>query len=386
MLEGHSIVCFAHDWNGDPTSKTHIMRILARRNRVLWVNSIAMRRPTTSASDFRRMTSKLRRTFLRGCTEVEPNLFVGNPLVVPLPGIAAADRFNAYVLSAWIRRLCRRHGLERPILWTFLPNVNRLVGRLNEQMVIYHCVDEYSAFSNVPREALIQMERSLLRQADIVFASSEQLCAERRDYNPHTHFVSHGVDVPHFAQAANAQTVVPEDLRRLPKPVVGFFGLLADWVDLALVAALARQRPSWSFVLIGSAVTDVSALRGLENVHLLGQRPYSALPAYCRGFDVGIIPFKQNELTVRANPLKLREYLAAGLPVVATPLPEVARYRGLIRLANGTAEFAAEIETALGEKTNGLTAHRIEAMRSESWEARVDEVTAVIAGHPKFAR
>src|SRR5216684_1997073 len=161
MLEGRSIVCFAHDWNGDPTSKTHIMRILARRNRILWINSIGMRRPTASRADLRRMAAKLRRT-LQGCVEVEPNLFVGNPLVLPLPGLAAADTLNAYVLSAWIRRLCRRHGLDRPILWTFLPNVHRLVGRLNERMVIYHCVDEYSAFSNVPRDALIQMERNLL--------------------------------------------------------------------------------------------------------------------------------------------------------------------------------------------------------------------------------
>lgn len=380
MLEGRSIVCFAHDWNGDPTSKTHIMRILARRNRVLWINSIGMRRPTASRADLRRMAAKLRRT-LQGCVEVEPNLFVGNPLVLPLPGLVAADTLNAYVLSAWIRQLCRRHGLDRPILWTFLPNVHRLVGRLNERMVIYHCVDEYSAFSNVPRDALIQMERSLLRRADIVFASSAQLCAERRVLNANTHFISHGVDVSHFAQAADPNTVVPEELRRLPRPIIGFFGLLADWVDLPLIRQVALARPTWSFVLIGKATTDLTPVRALKNVHLLGQKPYASLPGYCRGFDVGIIPFRQNELTVRANPLKLREYLAAGLPVVATPLPEVARYAPFVRLAVGAHAFGTEIEAALGDVLHADASRRMEAMRGESWDARVAEIATVIDAH-----
>jgi glycosyltransferase involved in cell wall biosynthesis len=384
MLEGQSIVCFAHDWNGDPTSKTHIMRILARRNRILWINSIGMRRPTASRADFRRMAAKLRRTF-QGSVQVEPNLFVGNPLVLPLPGIAAADTLNTYVLSAWIRQLCRRHRLDRPIFWTFLPNVHRLVGRLNERMVIYHCVDEYSAFSNVPREALIQMERSLLRRADIVFTSSAQLCTERRALNPNTHFISHGVDVLHFAQASHPKTLVPEDLRHLPKPIIGFFGLLADWVDLPLIRELALACPDWSFVLIGKATTDLAPVRRLKNVHLLGQKSYAALPAYCRGFDVGIIPFRQNELTVRANPLKLREYLAAGLPVVATPLPEVMRYAPFVRLAEGPHAFATEIEAALGETSDADASRRMDSMRSESWDARVAEIAAVIGAHSGFS-
>lgn len=378
MLEGLSIICFAHDWEGDPTSKTHIMRILARKNRVLWVNSIGMRKPTVSKADFQRMVAKLRRA-LRGCVEVEPNLFVTNPLVLPLPGVAWAERLNVRILAAWLRRLCRRHGIRQPILWTFLPNVNRLVGRLGEQMVIYHCVDEYSAFSGVPREALIRMERDLIRRAHIVFTSSEQLCKERWPLNPSTHFVPHGVDVAHFALALDPTTAVPDDVRGLSRPVVGFFGLLADWVDLPLIRAVALARPEWSIVLIGKAATDLGALRGLPNVHILGQRPYATLPGYCRGFDVGIIPFRANDLTVRANPLKLREYLAAGLPVVSTPLPEVARYDGLVRLANGPDAFIAAIEAALAERSPEMVRRRAGAMRAEGWEARVAEISTLVA-------
>lgn len=377
MMEGLSIICFAHDWGGDPTSKTHIMRLLAKRNRVLWVNSIGMRRPTASRADLRRILSKLHRG-LSGCREVEPNLFVTNPLVLPLPGVAAADWLNAKLLAVSLRRLCRRHGLERPLLWTFLPTMNRLVGRLGERLVIYHCVDEYSAFSGVPRDALLRMERDLIHRAHLVLTSSEQLRDERSSINLHTHFVSHGVDVEHFARAVDPATVVPDEIHGLPKPVIGFFGLLADWVDLSLIRSLACSRPHWSFVLVGKATTDLRLLQALPNVRLLGQKPYSTLPGYCRGFDVGIIPFRMNELTVRANPLKLREYLAAGLPVVSTPLPEVSRYNGLVHLADGERSFLAGIEAALRERSEAMARRRVDAMRAEGWGARVAEVSAII--------
>lgn len=377
MLEATSIICFAHDWGGDPTSKTHIMRILAQKNRVLWVNSIGMRQPRVCGRDLRRIVAKLRRTF-EGCVEVEPNLFVANPLVLPLPGVAMAEWLNAEILGAWLRRLCRRHRIDRPILWTFLPNVNRLVGRLGEQMVIYHCVDEYSAFSGVLRDVLIGMERDLIRRADLVFTSSEQLCVERRALNPNTHFVPHGVDVAHFSRALDPETVVPNELLELPRPVVGFFGLLADWVDLPLLRALALARPDWSIVLVGKAATDLGPVRRLPNVYLLGQKPYRVLPAYCRGFDVCIIPFRVNELTVRANPLKLREYLAAGRPVVSTPLPEVSRYDGLVHLADGPESFIKAVGAALAERSDAMALGRLKAMRGESWDARVAEISAII--------
>lgn len=377
MLEGASIICFGNDWDSDPTSKTHIMRILGEKNRVLWVNSIGMRRPTVSRTDLGRMAMKLRRA-LRGCEEVKPNFFVANPLVLPLPGVAFVDWLNAEILAQWLRRLCKRHGLDRPILWTFLPHVNRLVGRLDESVVIYHCVDENSAFSGVLADSLIQMEQDLVRRAHIVFTSAELLWEERRLLNPNTHFVPHGVDVSHFARALDPRTVVPEDLRRLPRPVIGFFGLISDWVDLDLLRTLAVARPAWSFALLGKVTMDLQPIQGLPNVHVFGRRPYSALPEYCRGFDVGIIPFRVNTLTLRVNPLKLREYLAAGLPVVSAPLPEVARYEGLVRLASDPFAFIDGIEAALAERSEEMVRRRVAAVQGDRWEAKVAEMSALI--------
>jgi glycosyltransferase involved in cell wall biosynthesis len=212
----------------------------------------------------------------------------------------------------------------------------------------------------------------------VVLTSSEQLADERRPFNGNTHFVQHGVDVAHFARAADPATEIPEELRGLPRPVIGFHGLLAEWVDLDLVRKLADARPTWSFVLIGKPASDMGAVAGAPNVHLLGRKPYGSLPAYCKGFDAAIIPFRIDALTLRANPLKMREYLAAGLPVVSTPLPEVARYGHLLHQALAPAEFLTALERALDERSEAEVRRRMEAMRTESWEARTEEMCAIL--------
>jgi len=377
MIRNESIICFAHDWNGDPTSKTHIMRILSDKNRILWVNSIGMRRPAASGRDARRLLAKLRQVG-QGLVRVNSNLHVASPLAVPLPGVPGVDRLNTLLLTTSIRYFARKAGLTRPILWTFLPNTVGLVGRLGESRVIYHCVDEYSAFAGVSRDTLRRMEQALVRRADLVLASSETLAAERRPLNPRTHFVSHGVDVAHFSRALDPALAAPPDASGLPRPVIGFFGLIAEWLDLELIAEIARRRPAWSIVMLGKATVDTSALRALPNVRLLGQKPYAELPAYCRTFDVGVIPFRVDALTVRANPLKLREYLAAGLPVVSSDLPEVRKYAGLAHLATGVDGFIAAIETALAESRDESARVRTAAMARESWEARVEEISELI--------
>jgi len=233
----------------------------------------------------------------------------------------------------------------------------------------------------VPKELIVRMEQDLVRRADLVFTSAEKLCTERREVNPRTHFIPHGVDVSHFSRALDQSTRVPPEIAALPKPVIGFFGLLADWVDLDMIGALARARPQWSFVLVGKIQIDLQPVRNLKNVHIVGQQPYSDLPRYCRGFDVGLIPFRMNELTLCVNPLKLREYLAAGLPVVSTPLPEVVRYQGVVHIAVTKEGFLQEIEAALNERSVEQDRRRVEMMRHEGWEARVEHMSNLIESY-----
>jgi glycosyltransferase involved in cell wall biosynthesis len=370
LLSGRDILCFSHDWTGDPLSKTHLMRLLARDNRVLWVNSIGYRTPGLNKADVGRLWKKLKaaREPLR---EVEPNLFVLNPLAVPAYGLRAARAVNRIWLRQQVRKAMRRLRFSDPINWVFNPAAAVLAGAFGEKTLIYQCVDEYSAFSGVAGRAILDLEERLLRKADLVIVSADKLYESKSPYNPRTVVVRHGVDFRHFRKALDAATVVPPEIASLPKPVIGFFGLVADWVDVELMADVARQYPQGSLVVIGKATTDVSALKALPNVHMLGRKPYEQLPAYCKGFDVALNPFRINELTLNANPLKVREYLAAGLQVVATNIPEVA-ILGTCRVADTREEFLRQVGEALW--TPGPQAAISESVRSEGWEARLDEI------------
>ncbi|MBI2571201.1 MAG: glycosyltransferase [Candidatus Schekmanbacteria bacterium] len=377
MIAGHDIICFANDWDSDPLSKKHIMVRLAKANRVLWVDSIGVRRPRATARDARRVASKLRR-FLCGVRRVEANIHVLSPLALPLHDQAWAQRLNGVIVAESVRGACRRLGFREPISWVFTPTCANIAGALDEALIVYHCVDEYTEFTGTDAAAVGSMERELMNKADLVVVSSAPLLAAKREANPYTYLVQHGVDVAHFRQACMSTTEMPADLAAIPRPRLGFHGLIADWIDLALLADVARARPDWSIVLLGKIDTDPSAVAALPNVHLMGPRPYGWLPSYCKGFDVALVPFVVNDLTVAANPLKVREYLAAGLPVVSTALPEVERLGELVRIARRSDDFVGEIAGLLEEGDTGPRPWVSRRMDSESWDARVRELSALV--------
>jgi len=372
---GRDIVCFSNDWDGDPLSKTHLMRLLARQNRVLWVNSLGNRAPRATAADAARIWKKLRGA-AAGLAEPEENLHVLSPLYLPAWGSAAARAVGGALVRAQVRAAMRRLGMRAPISWAFLPSAAPVAGTLGEALVVYHVVDEFSAFSDASPH-VAAMEASLLRRADLVIASSRRLLESKRRIQPRAVLVRHGVDHAHFARALDPALPVPDDLARLPRPVVGFFGLVADWIDLELVRAVADAHPRASVVLLGKAVASTAALDGAPNVHLLGRRPYAALPAYCRGFDVAITPFRRNALALAANPLKAREYVAAGLPNVCTDLPELREIPGCT-VADGREAFVAEVGRVLREG-GGPDPARSAMVRGESWEARLEEIRGHLA-------
>lgn len=377
-LRGENIVCFSKDWSLDPTSNHHVMTELARHNRVLWIDSIAMRSPSLkSKRDLGKIWKKLRS--LGAPRNVQDDLWVYTPLVLPFPGSAIATRLNDAILRATLRILRRRLGMEKFQLWTFLPNVAPYADRLGAEMLVYYCVDEWSKFSYVEGGRMAELEKAICCAADVVFATSRSLWEKLRRYNPETHLAAHGVDHALFASALDPATPVPEDVARLPAPVIGFYGLVQDWVDLGLLERLALAHPDWSFAIVGSVVVDVSRLARLPNVHFLGHKPHADLPGYCKAFSVGLVPHHVNELTVHMSPIKLREYLSAGLPVVTTALPEALPYRDHLTVASDHDAFERGIEAALQEKSPAERRARSDAMRDETWERRVHSLGGHVA-------
>ncbi len=378
-LRGRDILCFSHDWTGDPLSKTHLMRVLAKDNRILWINAIANRMPTTSSKDVSRIYKKLR-AFAEPVREVEPNIFVLNPLAFPSYGNRSILKVNQRFLLGQVKKAIRKLGFENVVNMVFNPAAGMIAGRLGESDLIYYCVDEYTAFTGASR-GLREIEDDLFRRADLVVVSAERLFDLKKHLNPNTHIIRHGTDWRHFRTAIDGDLAIPSDVADLPCPIIGFHGLLADWVDFELIKKTAEHFNNGSMVLIGKIAVDaeqkVKILGDVENIHFLGRKPYAELPAYCKAFDVALNPFTINELTLSANPLKVREYLAAGLPVVSTDIPEV---RVLEDVLVGTShdDFIAKIEFALA---NPRPREAIsDAIEHESWESKIDELRVIIAG------
>lgn len=376
VFDGRDMICFSHDWKSDPLSKTHLMRLLARRGRVLWVNSIGYRAPTASRRDLKRILQKLR-VAAQPISEPEKNIFVLNPLAIPLFGSRALRNLNRSLLRYQVRRAMKKLGFSRPINWVFNPAAAIIAGELGEEALIYYCVDEYSAFSGVPAEALKTLEHELLIKANLVVTSSKRLHESKSAVRPDAVLVRHGVDFHHFRSALDPQLEVPVDVADIQGPVLGYFGLLADeWVDLPLLIEVARSFPEATMVLLGKSTMDLAPLLSLPNVRYLGPKPYATLPAYCRKFDVALIPFPISETTLNANPLKAREYLAAGLPVVSTYIPEVEAIGGCL-LGKDAADFVIQIRRARADSLS--REGRSERMRSEGWDARLREVDRLFA-------
>lgn len=380
-LRGCDITCFSHDWTGDPLSKTHLMRILSKDNRILWINAIANRMPTTSTKDISRIFRKVK-SFTEAVKEVEKNIFVLNPLAIPAYGNSAVRTFNEKFLISQVRKAMRKLNFKEPINMVFNPAAGLLAGKLGENKLIYYCVDEYTAFTGASK-GLKEIEESLFKKADLVIVSAAKLFESKGHFNKNTFIIRHGTDWAHFRTALDDATKVPNEIAGLRKPIIGFHGLLADWVDFDLIKKVAEHFSHGAVVLIGKITVDaeqkIKILDGMPNIHFLGRKSYAELPAYCKGFDVALNPFTINELTLSANPLKVREYLAAGLMTVSTDIPEVRILKDCL-IGKDHREFIEQIEIAL---QNPKPRQQIsDAIRHESWEAKVNELREIIANCP----
>lgn len=380
MIKNHIIICLGNAWSYDRTSKHQIMRILARSNDIVWVNYHGTRKPEMTGTDLRAALSTLRRVF-RGVERVSPSIVQVTPLVVPGAKKPFVKKFHRHLLVAQIRRAVRSVPAwrEKPVqVWSFAPDVPYLVGAFDEDRFVYYCVDEYGEFKDFDQPAIRSAERELLDRADVVITTSQCLYETKKNHRPDVALVRHGVDYDHFAAAWRETRPIPQDVAAIDGPIFGFFGLVHHWIDVELIAEVARLRPEYSFVMIGDCKADVSGASRLPNVRFLGRRPYDDLPDYCRAFAAGLLPFRINAMTRNVNPIKMYEYLAAGLPVVSTPLPEAMRWEGAVQIGATPADFAAACDAVLPYPDARRREELSTVVSHLSWEARVERLSEII--------
>ncbi|WP_295465826.1 glycosyltransferase [uncultured Pseudomonas sp.] len=328
-----SFVLFATaDWD-EPywTNKQHSAQALAALNfKVLYVESVGLRAPRRqSARDWGRLKDRLvkgLKSLLLGASERQPNIYVLSPLLIPAGYRHPALRYLNKLLLRWsLSRSMKLYSLGNPAIWTYHPFMLDILGYFKKPKILYHCVDDLGAVPGVDSVKFAEEEEKLLKMADTVFATAPALARRCLTLNPNSHYLSNVVDIEHFGKALEPAPI-PEEVAAISEPRIVYHGVLSDFkMDFSLILDAARRRPDWSWVFIGEEREGqrsqlLAEIARLPNVHFLGYRNYQELPSYLRGMQVGILPSLINKYTDSMFPMKYYEYLAAGLPVVATPL------------------------------------------------------------------
>ncbi|HTD07459.1 MAG TPA: glycosyltransferase [Solirubrobacteraceae bacterium] len=389
-LRGRDIVCVGFaDWDTELwTNQHHLMSRLARDNRVLFVESLGLRRPQLAGRDLARIARRLRRGVAPPRTV--DGLHVLSPLVIPLHSNRFVRTLNARLLPALVRRAAGRLGMSKPILWAYVPQAEVLIEALDPSLVIYHCVDDISAHELIDTASFRAAEDRFAARADLVLASAPALASRLRTLSDNVIDAPNVADTELFAKALTPSPpalpvpVTPDPaMVALPSPRIVFTGaIVATKLDLQLLVQLARLRPAWSFALVGPVGpgdphTNVAELAAEPNIHLLGLRSYEQLPSVLCAADAGLIPYSRNELTNSIFPMKVYEYLAAGLPVIATPLPALANVAEVL-IAPDAEGIVRLIEQALGEDSPERRAERSRMAAAHSWDRRLEEIAAAI--------
>ena len=373
-MTGIPIIYFANDFTADQTSRHHIAHELSKRHPILWVESVGTRNIDFRRGDMKRGWNKLR-TLLKGVRELYPNIWVLTPRPIPLNRFPLVSRINQHVLVSQIRRACRRLGFQRPLLWIGYPQTRFAIGRFDERLVVYHATDEYADFPGVDRETVLQMEAECLSRANCVFYAVKRLYENKRRHNPQSFLIPHGVNYKLFSSAQTQSYPLPDELRGLQKPVIGFYGLIDEWLDFELLGLIARRIPNASLVLIGKINVPLNGLSRYQNIHWVPQKPKEELPKYCRYFDAAIVPYSQGYKRFdTTNPIKIKEYLAAGLPAVTYSFPDLGeKIRPHLFVAKDREDFVAKLRDCLERgKDPGLIAGRQDAVRGDSWKGIVE--------------
>jgi len=265
-------------------------------------------------------------------------------------------------------------GFENPIQWFYDPMaVPAFCGQMGEILTVYDCMDELSRFRGAPPQ-IVEREAELLERADLVFTGGRRLFELKSQFHDNCHFYGCGVDGEHFGKARAAETVVPPELASVPSPVLGYFGVIDERMDYELLEQLAEARPHWSMVMVGPATkVDPKLLPRKPNLHWLGQRAYDSLPAFCKGFDLCLMPFALNEATEYINPTKALEYLATGREIISTAVPDVVHNFGsVVRIARTREEFLLLCEAALEQPDRERIARGLRMAQKNSWDAIVE--------------
>ncbi|HEG44549.1 MAG TPA: glycosyltransferase [Phycisphaerales bacterium] len=359
-----------------------LMRRLARTGKVLYVNSIVMQKPNfhKGGGFFKKLIRKSRSIF-KGLKKVDDAFWVYSPFSLPVHHIPWLTGFNERILRWQVSLVLRKLGIKRPVILVGCPAACKSAVKMKKRCLLYQRTDLYEAFPSVDEKIITGYDRQLKAEADITYFVNKKMFSDESSHCRHSLFLDHGVDFEMFA-SPQRQADIPDDMRGIKGPVIGYFGAInSHTVDIDFIERVAEILRDMSFVLVGGTNEDYVSLRSRPNVWMLGKKSYDRIPVYGKCFDVAIMAWQKTAWIDACNPVKLKEYLALGKPVVSTSFAELEEYLDVVYAADTPERFAECIKQALAEDSPGLAELRRRKVRAATWESKAEimlqEVRAV---------
>lgn len=378
------VLCFGgEDWwyHNRGHIDMQLMRRFGRLGTALYVNSIVMQKANlTQSRKFIQKAVRKAKSIFAGLKKTDAGFWAYSPFSLPVHHISWARGLNEAMLRHQICRVASKLSMHRPVIWVACPAACNIAIELKKSALVYQRTDRYEEYPNVDWSVIKEYDRKLKMSADLTVFASHTLYDQERLQCWRALFLDHGVDYDLFA-SADRDLEKPQDIADIGGPIVGFFGGIDDHTsDIGFMEKVAELLPEMSFVFIGKDSSDCSRLRSKENVWMLGQKPYEQIPHYGKCFNVAIMPWRQNRWIEACNPIKLKEYLALGKPIVSTPFPELQKYRDVVYEANTPQEFAECIKKAITEDSPHRIAARREKVKNASWESKADLIMNELFG------
>ncbi len=378
QIQSCGVLCFGgEDWwyHNRGHCDMQFMRQFAKFGPVVYVNSIVMRKPNISEGRmfFRRVIRKAK-SMTRGLVKVPEGFWVYSAITAPVHHLPLARPLNAWFLRAQVRLVMRKAGLKKPIVWVNCPASCDTALALPRTKLIYQRTDRYEEYPGVDRKQILYYDRKLKEHADLTFFSNQKLYEEERSQCRKAAYIDHGVDYDHFANAEKDPWIPPE-MENLKHPIAGFYGGIdAHTFDMNLMAQTVEKLPDVTFVFIGKASIDCTPLNRHPNVVMIDQKPYDQIPHYGKCFDVCLMPWNQNEWIQACNPIKLKEYLSLGKPVVSAFFPQLSGYQKVVSTAIHPKDFSSGIRDGLSEKDSSRKLERQAFVQRFTWKQQANQI------------